>query len=213
MEEEQAARGVLLASGEEGLALLAETVRTTEDVDLAVRTARALTQADAGDRVSGAALLHVFQTCDRNAVHHVVGLLDALPAGVEAGAALPVVRAELEDPDGDRRWAAVEALSAVRGDDEAVLGLLRETLEDPTLRAYAFDALGRMGRIEDRVVPLLEAQARRGRLEAVNALGPLAVASRIARATLHRLAASDDEVLRDFATRRLVEVPAADVAR
>jgi len=208
-DEEAAALAVLLASGDRGRRTLLEIAQRTELVPLALRVTGALVEDGAEGEVPPGMLLRLFRECDLHVLHRVVAVLNELPGGVPADDALPTLRTELGDPESDRRWAAVEALSAVRGDDDAVLTLLEAALEDPEVRDFAFGALGRLVRLEGRVVPILERLALAGRLDAVNQLGTLALRSALARAALQRLTAADDPELRDFAGRVSAEVDAA----
>lgn len=120
---------------------------------------------------------------------------------------LPLLRAQLRDPEGDRRWAAAQLLSNVRGDDEAVLALLGEALEDETIRPHAIGSMGSMGRQAARVVPLLVGQRARAPFYVVDALAVLAVEAPLAKDALRRIAANaDDPDVRQTAAEALEEI-------
>ena len=168
--------------------------------------------ATAGD-VPPELLLRLFRECDAHLLNGVEGVLLAHPSGLAAAVWLPTLRAELHDLESDRRRAATLVLPAVRGDDEAVLALLREALRDEAVRDAGIEALGRMARLAERVVPLLEAEVGRRPHAAIEALGRMALEAPHARGALSRLTSAEDPEIRAAAVDVLSQVDEAYAAR
>lgn len=212
-DEETAATALLLASGEPGHAELLAVAGRTEFLGLSLRIADALQRGDASVEAGAGIMIRLLRDSDADLLNDVVYLLVDRPTGLPAADYLPLLRAELRDPGGDRRWAAALLLSNVVGADDRVIRLLQEALDDAGVAKMAMSALGRMVRQAERVVPLLEARIAGGSRDAVNALGALAVESAVAREALHGLTAAQDPEVRDFARRVLAEVDAARAGR
>ena len=212
-DEEVVALAVLLASGEPGRAALLALARRTDLMPLAVRVFWALEAGDAATPVPTADLLRLFGGCDVHLLPAVADLLLERPGGLPAQDALPLLRAELRDSEGDRRWAAAYVLPCVVGDDEAVLALLDEALRDEALGESVLEALGRMSRLAVRVVPLLEAQAPHRPYAATAALGRLGHEAPLAREALRRLTGSPAPELADAARDALAEAEASSAGR
>lgn len=173
--------GLIGAPARSALPSMARAAGRSLDIDQATKRATGLILA-ASDSQDLDALMRQLQDRDNSFRLRAVKALGTI--GPAARGAVPALLTALEDSDGDVRRAAVTALRLIIPDAPPTVAIVRSVAidlkdPDPSVRAAAARALGRMGRVAASAAPSLEPlladpdpDVRRAAAEALGRIAP-----------------------------------------